>query len=63
MKRLTKKLAEKTGKEALNVTTRTVGSVAADIAKESLIEGLEKSNVTDTVKRTVQKATKRIKAR
>jgi hypothetical protein len=60
MKRLTKKIAEKTGKEALNITTIAVGGAAADIAKESLKEELEKSNVTDTVKESFQKTTKRI---
>ena len=47
-------------KEALNITTRAVGGAAADIAKESIKEELEKSGVTDMVKDKIHKASKKL---
>jgi hypothetical protein len=60
MKKLSKKIAKKTSKEALNITTRAIGGSAADIVKESLKEELEKTGVTDVVKEKIEKTSKKI---
>lgn len=59
MKKITKKVIKGASKEALNVTTRAVGGAAADIAKESIKEELEKSGVTEMVKDRIHKTTKK----
>lgn len=60
MKKITKKIVKGASKEALNITTRAVGGAAADIAKESIKEELEKSGVTDMVKEKIHKASKKL---
>ncbi len=59
MKKITKKIVKGASKEALNITTRAVGGVAADIAKESIKEELEKSGVTEIVKDKIHETTKK----
>ncbi|MFX0015722.1 MAG: hypothetical protein ACFFB2_01395 [Promethearchaeota archaeon] len=59
MKKITKKIVKGASKEALNVTTRAVGGAAADIAKESIKEELERSGVTEMVKDKIQRTTKK----
>jgi len=63
MKKLTKKVVKGASKEALEITTRAVSGVAADIVKDTLKEELEKSGVTEAVKDKISKTTKRMKER
>ena len=43
---MTKKIVKKGAKEALNISTRAVNGVAADIAKESLKDELKRTRLT-----------------
>ncbi len=63
MKKLTKKVVKGASKEALEITTRAVSGVAADIVKDTIKEELEKSGVTEAVKDKISKTTKRMKER
>jgi hypothetical protein len=63
MKKFTKKVVKGASKEALEITTRAVSGAAADIAKDTVKEKLEKSGVTDTVKEKITKTTKRMTER
>ena len=60
MKDLTKKVVKKGSKEALNITTRAVTGAVAEIAKESIKTELEKSGVSDSVRKKMSKSMKRI---
>ncbi len=63
MKKITKKVVKGASKEALEITTRAVSGVAADIVKDTLKEELEKSGVTEAVKDKISKTTKRMNER
>jgi len=58
---MTKKIVKKGAKEALNISTRAVSGVAADIAKESLKDELKKTGITKAVKGKLEKSSKLIK--
>lgn len=58
---MTKKIVKKGAKEALNISTRAVSGVAADIAKESLKDELKKTGVPKAVKEKLEKSSKLIR--
>ena len=60
MKKFTKKIVKGASKEVLKMSTTAVSDTAADIAKDTIKEELEKGGVTDTVKDKITKTTKRI---
>ena len=61
MKKLSKRIVKGATKEALNISTRAVSGALTDIAKESIKEEIEKSGVTETVKKNLKKTATKFK--